>query len=409
MTEPLRERRILGTPLWQWIVVVVAIPLVLGLAWLFNRVLVMVLRAVLLRLAGERGERRLGLVVAPMHVLALAAAIAVWVGSTRLPLLTRVFWGQVSLAVAIVGLTWLVLRLVDLAGALTEDHFRRTAQPGRIATGQLVRRFGKVTAVVVGGLALLYLVGVDLTAALAGLGIGGLAVAFAAQRTLEHLFGGVTLISDQPVRVGDFCRIGEVTGVIEEIGLRSTRIRTPDRTVVSIPNGQMAAVNLENFGMRDKICFKPTIGLRYETTADQLRYVLAQIRQMLYAHPMVETQSARIRFVRLGGSSLDLEIFAYVLTPDPTRFLEIQEDLLLRIMDIVEASGTAMAVPSQTTYLARDAGLGEAKRQAAVAAVRRWREGRDLPFPDFRPEQIAEMQNRLEYPSADSAARREGS
>jgi MscS family membrane protein len=171
----------------------------------------------------------------------------------------------------------------------------------------------------------------------------------------------------------------------------------------------MAAANVENFGVRDKIGFRPTIGVRHETTADQLRYVLAQIRQMLYAHPMVETGTARVRFVRLGGSSLDLEIFGYVLTSDYSRFLEVQEDLLLRVMDIVEASGTGFAFPSQTTYLARDSGLDEAKREAAIATVRRWREARDLPFPDFRPAQIAEMKNRLEYPSADSAVRREGS
>jgi MscS family membrane protein len=123
---------------------------------------------------------------------------------------------------------------------------------------------------------------------------------------------------------------------------------------------------------------------------------------------MVESQSARIRFVRFGGSSLDLEIFAYVLTNDYGRFLEIQEDLLLRIMDIVEASGTGIGFPSQTTYLARDHGLDEGKRQAAIATVRRWREAQELPFPNFPPERIAEVENTLEYPPPDSAVRREG-
>jgi MscS family membrane protein len=191
----------------------------------------------------------------------------------------------------------------------------------------------------------------------------------------------------------------------EDIGLRSTRIRTLDRTVVAVPNGQMAAESLENYGARDKIWFRPTIGLRYETRADQLRYVLAEVRRMLYEHPMVETGTARIRFVRFGGSSLDLEVFAYVLTSDYGRFLEVQEDLLLRIMDIIEASGTGVAFPSSTTYLARDSGLDEAKTQRAVATVKRWREERELPFPNFHPAQIAEFNDRLEYPRPDSAVR----
>ena len=127
---------------------------------------------------------------------------------------------------------------------------------------------------------------------------------------------------------------------------------------------------------------------------------------MLYEHPMVECQSARIRFVRFGGSSLGLEIFAYVLTSDYTRFLEAQEDLLLRIMDIIEGSGTRIAFPSSTTYLARDSGLDEAKTQGAIAAVKRWREERELPFPNFHPARISEFENRLEYPSPDSALRK---
>jgi MscS family membrane protein len=262
-----------------------------------------------------------------------------------------------------------------------------------------------VAVVVLSAIALLSLAAFDLTAALAGLGIGGIALAFAAQKTLENLFGGIMIISDQPVRVGDYCRIGDVTGVVEDIGLRSTRIRTPDRTVVSIPNGQTATGNVENFGVRDKIWFRPTISLRYETTADQVRYVLAEIRQMLYAHLMVETQSARIRLVRFGPSSLDLEIFSYVVTSDGTKFLEVQEDLLLRIMDTIEASGTTIALPSYTTYLAREQRLDKEKTQAAIATVKRWRDQHDLPFPDCPPDRIAEIENRLEYPPAESALR----
>ena len=192
-------------------------------------------------------------------------------------------------------------------------------------------------------------------------------------------------------------------GTVENIGLRSTRIRTLERTVVSVPNGQLALMSLENFAMRDKMWFHHILYLRYETTADQLRYVLAEIRKMLYQHSKVESPSARVRFIGFGNSSLDLEVFAYVLETEYEPFLHIQEDLLLRIMDIVEASGSGFAFPSQTTYLAGDAGLDGAKSQKAIDTVRQWREQGKLPFPDFSPETISEFEGKIEYPPLESA------
>ena len=136
---------------------------------------------------------------------------------------------------------------------------------------RLINRLLKATTVIVAGLFLLYLSDVDLTAALTGLGVGGLAIGFGAQKTIENLFGGIMVISDKPVNVGDVCRVGEFFGTVEDIGIRSTRIRTLDRTVVSVPNGQLAAMSLENFAVRDRIRFHHTVGLGRQTTADQLR------------------------------------------------------------------------------------------------------------------------------------------
>jgi small-conductance mechanosensitive channel len=200
----------------------------------------------------------------------------------------------------------------------------------------------------------------------AGLGIGGLAVALAAQKTVENLFGGLTLITDQPVRAGDFCRVGGWIGTVEDVGLRSTRIRTLDRTVVTIPNAAFAAMELENFARRDRIFFHPILNLRYETTPDQLRWLLVALKRLLVSHPMVSPEPARVRFVALGAHSLDLELFAYVRTTDFDEFLAVQEDLLLRIMDLVEESGTGFAFPSQTLYAAPDPGVDAERRVRAV-------------------------------------------
>ena len=258
---------------------------------------------------------------------------------------------------------------------------------------------------IIGTLFIFYIADINLTAVLAGLGIGGIAVALAAQKTLENLLGGITIASDQPIRVGDFCRVGDYLGTVQVVGLRSTRIRTLDRTIVSIPNGQLAIMNLENFTLRDKIWFKHALNLRYETTTDQLRYILAEIREMLYKHPKVESVSARVRLIGFVGSAFNLEVFAYVLESSYETFLHIQEDLLLRIMDIVAASGSGFAFPSQTTYLAQDAGMDAGKAQEAVLKVRQWREKGELPFPDFSADTIAKMNNQLEYPPQESAQR----
>jgi len=308
----------------------------------------------------------------------------------------------VAATLTVMGATWLLLRLIDIYFDLKERQSAGTA-PDKISLLHLGKKLVKILAVMIGALIIFYIAGINLTAVIAGLGVGGIAVALAAQKTLENLFGGITVVSDQPIRVGDFCRAGDFLGTVLSVGLRSTRLRTLARTIVSIPNGQLALMNLENFTMRDKIWFNHTLDLRYETTAEQLRYILAAIREMLYSHPKVESPSARVRFIGFGDSSIKLEIFAYVLETDYAAFLPIQEDLLLRIMDIVEEGGSGFAFPSQTTYLASDAGLDAGKTKEAILKVRQWREQGELPFPDFPPETIAKMNNQLEYPPPDSA------
>ena len=145
--------------------------------------------------------------------------------------------------------------------------------------------------------------GFNVTGVLAALGVGGLAVALAAQKTVENLFGGVTLIADQPVRVGDLCRFGDRTGTVEDIGLRSTRLRTPERTVVSVPNGEFASMQLENFAPRDRIRLQAMLALRYETTPAQMRAVLSAISKLLLGNPKIAPNSAYARFVGFGVSA----------------------------------------------------------------------------------------------------------
>jgi MscS family membrane protein len=223
---------------------------------------------------------------------------------------------------------------------------------------------------------------------IAGVSVGGLAIALAAQGTLENVIGSINLFADRPVRVGDLCRYGDDIGTVEEIGLRST----------TIPNADFSKMKIVNFSRRDRMLLRTMLGLRYETTPDQLRHVLAKLRELLISHPRVHGDRLRVRFVGFGDFSLNLEVFAYLETQDLHEFLGIQEDLLLRMMSIVEHSGTGFAFPSRTLYLSRDGGLDAQRGQAAEQEVQAWREQQGLPFPDFAPEVVERIRHTLDFP-----------
>ena len=391
----------LGLPAWQWLAILLAIPLAAGLGWL------------LVSIVGLAGKLRRGQpprtawhsIFRPLWLLFGAVIHVLCVRRLGLPLLQRHYYQLVMGVVFIVGWSWLLWRILQ---QVTRRLRERAIYTGRKGTGSLLllgERVLKSVIFIVAVFAILGSLGFNMTTALAGLGIGGIAVAFAAQKTLENLFGGVSLLGDEVIRVGDVCRFGDRTGTVEDISLRSTRIRTPERSELSIPNGTLATMNVENLSRRDKILFNTKLGLRYETSADQLRYVLAQIRRLLYEHPKVETAGARIRFIGYDNSSLNLEVFCYVLTRDNNEFLAIQEDLLLRIVEIVEASGTAIAFPSRTVYLGDDPGVDKEKAAAVSHEVQQWRENSKLPFPDFASSDISEFSNSLPYPQPESALR----
>jgi len=253
-----------------------------------------------------------------------------------------------------------------------------------------------------GGVCLLVIgagrLGLPVYGVVAGLGVGGLAIALAAQPTIENLIGGLNLFADKPMRVGDFCRCGSDEGTVEAIGIRSTRIRGADRTVTTIPNAALSKMSIVNLAKRDRMLIKFTIGVRYETTPEQLRYLLVKLREMLLGHPRTSPDSVRVRFIGFGASSLDIELFAYVMSKDGGEFLAIREDILLRVMDIVEQSGSGFAFPSQTLYFGRDNGLDAKQAEAAKAQVHQWREEGRLPFPNFTPEQLRQMRGTVAYP-----------
>ncbi|MGE5842905.1 MAG: mechanosensitive ion channel family protein [Deltaproteobacteria bacterium] len=402
LPKSLIETRLFGYPAWRWIALLLGLPFSFLVAWVISRAFLPLIRVFVRRFTHRDAEGLAQRMKGPIRVLVLAIGFYIY-SIFSYSLASRLFWSTVAGTLGTIGMAWLCVRLIDVSAGWMEGRPQEAVSSGRIAMRRLISKLSKGLIVVVAAVIVFYSAGINFTAVLTGLGIGGIAIAFAAQKTLENLFGGIMVISDQPIRVGDFCRAGDYSGVGEDIGLRSTRLRTLNRTVVFVPNGQLATMTLENFTMRDKVLFNHRVQVRYETSPDQLRYVIAEIRKMLYGHPKVETESARVRFTGLKDSSLELEVFAYILTDVFGTFLEVQEDLLLRILEIVEASGTGLALPSQTLYTSQDTGIDKKKGQEATEIVRRWREEGELPFPDFAPEKIIEMDNKLDYPTPDSA------
>ncbi|WP_135506085.1 mechanosensitive ion channel family protein [Roseovarius aestuariivivens] len=329
----------------------------------------MLTRRWLVRLLGRRAEggrfsRFVSASEPPLKLLVAAVIFSLCAGMLGVSLVARYQSIWIVELAAWFAAAWFVWRLID---TMADATLARMSRHGAISAYSAVMFFSRLAKVVAAGIFLavaLRALGVDITAGLAALGVGGLALAFGAQKLIENLIGSVTLIADRPVRVGDFCKFGETLGTVEEIGIRSTKIRTLARTVVTVPNGEFSSLHLENFARRDTYLFHHMLGVRYETSPDVLRGLLSRLRQLLRDHPNVSPDSARVRFVRFGAHSLDLEIFAYIHASEWNDYLEIQEELMLSIMECVEDAGTGFAFPSQTLYVGKDPGVRAAMPRA---------------------------------------------
>ena len=245
---------------------------------------------------------------------------------------------------------WLFMRVVDIILGYWNKKLIRNDREHAIVLLRPAATAIKIIIVMVATLVWLDNIGYKVSTLLAGLGIGGLAVALAAQKSIENLIGAATLYTAAPVRVGDFCRFGDKLGTVEEIGLRSTRLRTLERTIVSVPNAEFAAMQLENFADREKIRFSPKLHLRYGTKPEQIKQIITEIENLLNEHPQVDEAPNTARFVGFGTYSLEINILAFVMTTDYQEFLQITEQLNMRILEIIEASGAELATPAQGLF-----------------------------------------------------------
>ncbi|RRJ89463.1 mechanosensitive ion channel family protein [Flavobacterium macacae] len=407
LPESLKERLLAGVPIGQWFIIIVLVAGAYFLSWGIIALLTFIISKLWKKARTEPTE---GFLVALSLPIQLYIALWFFIDFSQrvgISIIIRQRFSYLTVTVGIVAFLMLLWRITDFIGEFSKNRMTVKGRVSTISAILFLRRTFKVAIFIFGGIAILGAIGIDVTAGLAALGIGGIALALGAQKTVENFVGSVTLIIDQPIRVGDYCRINDIKGNVEQIGMRSTKVRTGERTVVTIPNGLLSATNIENYAFRDRFFFNPVLDLRCETTPDQIRFLLVEIRSILYSHPMVGNDDARVRFIGFGASSLRLEINAYILVSTLDTALEIKEDLYLRIMDLVSESGTGFAFPSQTLYFAKDDGISEEKSKDVSDKVKEWNERGEMQLPKFHPDKIKELNDSIVYPPKGSAVNKE--
>lgn len=244
--------------------------------------------------------------------------------------------------------------------------------------------------------------GYNMSTILAGLGVGSIAVALAAQKTLENIIGAITLYTARPVKPGDLCRFGTITGVVEEIGLRSTLIRTLNRTMLVVPNSVFSSVEVENLSSRDRIRYYRHVVLQM-ANADQLRIITAKLRELFYSHPMVMQETVSIRFESIEQATAVLRLDAGIATTNYQEFLAAAEDLNLHIVELVHETGAIFSGPGQVLQIREFKQASDEELAKIRATLDDWREQDRLPFPDHSADEKQKFKGQLDYPTPGSS------
>ena len=246
---------------------------------------------------------------------------------------------------------WIFLKVIDFIGLILNKRAEATENK---MDDQLIPFIIEIAKIITYIFALVIVMGnvfeVDITALAAGLGIGGIALAMASKESLENLLGSFTIFFDQPFTVGDTVTVGTVTGTVEKVGFRSTRIRTFDKSLVTVPNKKMIDAELDNLGMRPVRRVKFNIGLTYETAPEQIKAIVTDIQAMINQHPKTN-QEGKVRFQEFGSSSLDILVMYFVDSPKWNDLIDVKEDVNYKIMEIVKKHNSDFAFPSTTVYL----------------------------------------------------------
>ena len=388
-------------PLWQW----VALSGVLVLSWLLMKASFFLGERWNLRWESRGLKWRVGRLfslVGVVNLLLLARWIiddGIWITGGVYQLFTTLF-----LLAQFFFVSWLIMAIFNYFA----DIYAFKKHEGKHVDSSLItvlaRIFGGLTVVIL-GVYVIEFMGFSISPILAGLGVGGLAVALAIRPILENVINGLTLYADGGVKLGEFCRYGDKLGTIESIGLRSTRVRTLERSLITIPNSEFANMEIDNLERRDKRRMDHVIRLRSETTLEQLRVLIVNIRRLLLQHPMIEADPVRVRLMGVGEYSLNINMMAYISCRDHEEFMAVQEDILFSMLTQVDNVGAKIAHSTQYQLFDKISTDNQEQKRKAEQVVAKWHEEQVFPFPDFSFEYKYEIKDTIMYPAATSAVR----
>ena len=288
-------------------------------------------------------------ILGPLHLLIVVVFLRATFDMISPSIVARALFDTKTLL--IISISWVMMGVIDFIIYRLADRMKRNGQNHAVVLLKPAATTIKLIVIVIAIISWMDNLGYQITTLLAGLGVGGIAVALAAQKSLEDLFGSIIIYTSQPVHVGDFCKFGTTLGTVEEIGLRATQLRTLARTVVYIPNALFAAGMIENLTQRDKILYRTRLRLSYKDTPEQIKQVLTKIRELIDQCEYIDEENSRVRFLEFGEYAQELELYVYIKTQDFSKYLEYREDINLKINDIMASIGIKLVVPAKTIDL----------------------------------------------------------
>ena len=346
---PVLSTLIWGVPLANLIAATLLFFLILGLRKVFTKIVLAFLQKLSKRTETYYDDRVISALKQPLRFVFIIIAIHLFF---LLTFTETDFIKQVINSMIVYTLFWAILNVIE---ALKELAYTATEKFNPDLSREMGNFILTLLKIFIGGIglaAILTVWGINVTALIASLGLGGLAFALAAKDTASNLFGSFALLADKSIRIGEWVKVGGVEGVVEDVGMRTTKIRSFQKTLITVPNQLVANQPIENFSRRGIRRIKLHIGLTYGTTSEQILKIKQDIESMLRNHEGIsQKDSLLVYFDSFGASSLDIFIYTFTATANWAKYLEIREDIHVKIMQIVEANGSGFAFPSQSIYV----------------------------------------------------------
>ncbi len=342
----------LGIPIFRYIIAVGVIFLTLVFRRIFDRFISKKTLVFTSKTKFRYDDLIVRAIIPPVNLLIILYGIIIASSIVDLPIsqfITEAL--RITLAVVVV---WIAFRLCTPVTDLLRDVMSRSDDALATQFVPILRSTMQVAVILIGGILILQNAGYQVSSLIAGLGIGGLAIALAAQDTISNIFGTMVMFTDKPFKVGDWVQFKHVDGDVESIGFRSTRVRTWAKSIQVIPNKMLTSEIIENWSVMPKRRVRMTIGVQYDSPPEKVNELTQRIYKLLHNHPQVNQEYMIVAFTDFGPSSLDIFVYYFTTVTAWRDYMHIRQDVNIGIMKIVEELGLSFAFPSQTVYFGDD-------------------------------------------------------